>query len=159
MNLVMELFVCAYEAEEKILYHHFQVDITHHQNDPNAILAQALLENGVDFEHTAFYIHSTSWRYEDGNTILTYLVWVPAWVIADVPFEVIIPRMVEFSRRSGLICPVRKKKTPEDVLVHGLRYLRFLLFECQDPQATRAIKASEALKLFKSLPPELSGRI
>lgn len=159
MQLVMELFACAYEAKEKIRYHHFQVDISHLQNDPDVILAQALIENGIDFKHNACYAHSTSWRYESGDTILTYLVWVPGWIIEDVSSEVMIPRMVEYSRCTGLILQRSEKTSLEHVLVHGLRHLRFLLFECQDPEVLKAIDAAEAVALFKSLPPEESGRI
>jgi len=159
MNLVMELFACAYEAQEKIRYHHFQVDITHSESDPDFILAQALLENGIDFKKNACFGCSTSWRYEAGQTILTYLVWVPAWVIAEVPNEVIVPRMTEFSRYSGLLASRREKNMLEYALIHGLRHLRFLLFECQDPALTRTIVAAEAVHLFKSLPPEAGGRI
>ncbi len=155
----MELFVCAYQAEEKILYHHFQVDITHRESDPDAILAQALAENGIDHEHAACYVHSTSWRYDAGSTILTYLVWVPAWIVADVQNEVIIPRMMAFNRRTGIQSVYLERMSPQDVLIHGLRYLRFLLFECKDQKVLRAIDAANATRLFRSLPPELAGRI
>ena len=159
MKIIMELFVCAFEAEEKILYHHFQVDITHRESDPDAVLAQALAENGIDLEQAACYVHSTSWRYDAGSTILTYLAWVPAWVITDVPNEVIIPRMVEYSRTTGIESACSRKPTLQDVLIHGLRYFRFLLFECKDPRVSKAVHAANAIRFFRSLPPELAGRI
>ncbi len=75
MQLILEAFIWTLESEDAIRYHRLQVDITQSVLDPDIVLNDQLNRLGLIEPMAARYIHSTSWRYEVGRTLLTYLVW------------------------------------------------------------------------------------
>lgn len=82
MKLVLDLFLCVRQDKDAVCFHHCQTDITASRTDPDAILRMELARLGLVNGHGARYAHSTSWRCEDGRTLLTYLVWVVLFLLA-----------------------------------------------------------------------------
>jgi hypothetical protein len=127
MKLILEIFVCACEKAGIIRYANFNYDITDRKCDPDIILSEELTRIGIRPNETCHYAHSTSWRYETGKTVLTYLVWSTLDQLALFHTHILAPDI------SGLPCAAdRLKPRPAEineasVLSHGLRHLRFLI--------------------------------
>lgn len=80
-------------------------------------------------------VHSTSWRYEDGGGVLTYVVVVdsPADMTPALKDEAVVP--VALARGEALEPP--RTITSDQVLEHTIRHLAWLVRE--DPAARDAL--------------------
>ena len=106
-------------------------------SEPHAEVELALTSNGVNLSDVPL-LHSTSWRTDHPHIVLTYLAVVrkPGWVRENWPqAEPISPRL---PGAVGKPLPHGAAEPPQvrdvDVLLHGIRHLRFLL----DNDATSA---------------------
>jgi hypothetical protein len=159
VQLIMELFLWALQSEETIRYHHLQTDITASQQDPDAIMNDQLERLGLINGKGARYAHSTSWRYQVGRTLLTYLVWVDGQAFGQLPTRRLSIPAVTCSQSLGPLCPRPESLCEEQVLVHGLRHLRYLVFDRKDALAVKTLKNPDARNLLHCLEPAPSGRI
>lgn len=94
-------------------------------------------------------VHSTSWRYEDGLIVLTYVVVVdPPQLLPPHSLELIPVKRSDLARGSAM-APA-ETITVDAVLEHGLRHLAWLIRD--DPAIATALAAwSDVLKDY---PPE-----
>jgi hypothetical protein len=94
-----------------------------------------------------------------GRTILTYLVWVSIEVLSALPCCVLMVDSVVCPEASGPLTPRPRQIRLEQVLVHGLRHLRYLACERQEPLINHALVSTNAIAFIRRLPPSLAGRI
>lgn len=92
-------------------------------------------------------LHSTSWRYDDGRVVLTFLAVIPPEAARGLP-SVPVPR-VDLARGSAHEAPA--DITWPAVLEHGLRHLAWL---AQDDDAVAAALEPAWLDLLAEYVPE-----
>jgi hypothetical protein len=89
-----------------------------------------LCEHGVRAEDVAV-IHATSWRPDGPAIVLTYMVVVKAGAYARETWPHAVPVTAALAKAVGKPPPHAAAEVPVprvvDVLLHGLRHLRFLL--------------------------------
>jgi hypothetical protein len=88
-------------------------------------------------------VHSTSWRYDDGLLILTYLGYSDALPVGDLP----------------LLLPLDAPVTGAGVSVVAAHAVRHLAFLTRQDAVLRARLAPEAISYLDRCDPELAGRI
>lgn len=159
MKLVLELFLCARHGKDGICFHHRQTDISGSRTDPDILMRAELTRLGLVNGHSARYAHSTSWRYEEGRTLLTYLVWVDPGVLQGLQTSrlPLIPSDAPLS--SGPLAPRPDMLCKKDVLMHALRHLRYLIVEKKDAWAVETVGGRATFDLLYRLEPALAGRI
>jgi hypothetical protein len=77
MKTILEIYFWSMRSDEAIYFFRYWKDITALQCDPDEVLKEMLKKFKVCREQSQGYAHSTSWRYEAGQILLTYLVWCP----------------------------------------------------------------------------------
>ena len=147
------------EGEDAVRFHHLQHNITDSGSDPDCLMKEQLFRLGLLNGKCARYAHGTSWRYEAGQTVLTYLVWVDFKSLDCLPTSVLSISNVACSKSASTLSPRPEKICVDQVLVHGLRHLRYLMFDCGDQVIGDAIKDQTTLHLLSALAPALAGRI
>ncbi len=159
MIVILELFICAIEREDVVRFHHLQHNISDTVNDPDCLMREQLFRLGLLNGSYAQYAHGTSWRYEAGQTVLTYLVLVDLKSLDCLPTQVLSISNVICSKSKDTLSPRPEKLGVDQVLVHGLRHFRYLMFDCGDQVIANAIKDQPTLHLFSLLAPAPAGRI
>jgi hypothetical protein len=159
VKLVLELFLCGRQDKDAVCFHHCQTDITGRQADPDSIMRVELARLGLVNGHSARYAHSTSWRYEDGRTLLTYLVWVDPGVLQGLRTSRLSLVAAGAPRSSGPLAPRPDKLCNNDVLMHALRHLRYLIIEKKEAWIAETVGGRATCDLLFRLEPALAGRI
>ena len=115
------------------------------RGDPNARVRAWMRKHQPDVPDRRLVIHSTSWRYERGHFIVTYLAFSD-----DFIFE---GRRVPIRR-----LPSAKKgsRSRLGVLSHALRHLAFLAAE--DPRPYRRALDPDTRRTLAKLEPAVAGR-
>jgi len=105
-------------------------------NEPHAELEYILSEHGV--LQDAMLLHSTSWRVEGPSVILTYIAAITVHDLIRAAWPGAAPINLELAEVVGKPIPHTAIDAPTprhiDVLLHGLRHIRFL----QDTDSTNA---------------------
>jgi hypothetical protein len=159
VRLVLELFLCARHDKDAVNFHHCQTDITGSHADPDTIMQVELGRLGLVNGHSARFAHSTSWRYEEGRTLLTYLVWVDAGVLQGLRTSRLSLVPTDTPRSSGPLAPRPDTLCKNDVLMHALRHLRYLVVEKKDARIAETVGGRATCDLLFRLKPALAGRI
>ena len=159
VKLVLELFLCARQDKEAVCFHHCQTDITGSRSDPDTLMRAELIRLGLINGHAARYAHSTSWRYEAGRTLLTYLVWVRQGALQGLRTSQLLLAAREEPESSGPLAPRPAALCREDVLMHALRHLRYLIVERRDAWVAEAVGDPATCDMLCRLEPALAGRI
>ena len=158
MRLILEIFVCACDKGGIIRYTKFECDITDRKCDPDIILSEKLTETGFRPNDTCRYAHSTSWRYEAGKTVLTYLVWSTVDQLGLFPTNVLPQDKATIPSAADRLKPKPVEINETSVLSHGLRHFRFLMDQKEaailDANFTDDIEATVG-----RLEPAVAGRI
>ena len=89
-------------------------------------------------------VHSTSWRYEHGDLLLTYLAYSDELPFDELPQ--VLPRETQ-AVGAGIA----------SVVAHAIRHLAFLAG--QEPEKYGRAITSETLAHLRRLEPEVAGRI
>lgn len=158
MKLFLEMFLWALEKAETVRFFHLQTDITESQKDPDALMKNQLEQFGMINGKGARYAHSTSWRYENGRTLLTYLVWVDGHKLENLPSRRLFIPSVACPTSRGPLSPRPESICEAHVLVHGLRHLRYLALDREDAVAAKLLECRQTRGLLLSIEPALSGR-
>lgn len=158
MELILEIFVCACEQNQKIRYVTFQHDITDRRCDPSMILAEELSKIGLDPDDTCHYAHSTSWRYDSGRTVITYLVWSTLHHLSLFETRALTPDTHESADSGDCLKPRCVEINETSVLAHGLRHFRYLIDQ-KGPAIFDNGFPEDILSTIGRLEPALAGRI
>jgi hypothetical protein len=146
------------KRQDRPFFPYTHTDITDSLQDPDAVMKDQLEQLGMINGKGARYAHSTSWRHEDGRTLLTYLVWVDAYKLENLPSKrLFIPSVVCPTSR-GPLSPRPESISEAHVLVHGLRHLRYLALDQKDVVAAKMLECPKTYSLLHSLKPAPSGR-
>ena len=159
MKLILELFLWAKENEDIVRYHHAQKDITQSSHDPDTLVIAYLDGLGMSGGAGARFAHSTSWRYDGGRTLLSYLVWVDVPALAALPTRCLTISTVKSPSSCSPLAPRPESLDEEQVLIHGLRHLRYLVFDRQDATAVGTFTDPETCRMIQALAPAAAGRI
>jgi hypothetical protein len=159
VRVILEVFVCAAESDEKVRYCRLQTEMTYRHCDPDDIVCEALSDIGLQPDQSGCCAHSTSWRYDSGQTLLTYLVWVPLRDMSALDTRVLELSRVTYPAAEGPLKPRPRDIREEHVLVHGLRHLRFLVENQPACVNTRVIAAAEVFNVLQRMPPAVAGRL
>lgn len=131
----------------------------------DAVMADASVHGEVELllyregiEHGAALLHSTSWRADGTSVVLTYMAVVSVRGLVRVRFPAALPITLDVARAVGKPPGHAANEVPEpryiDVLMHGLRHLRFL----QNTDATsRAAMGAHWRRELWSFKPALAG--
>lgn len=158
MKLFLEMFLWALENAGTVRFFHLQTDITESRRDPDTVMKDQLEQLGMINGNGARYAHSTSWRYEDGRTLLTYLVWVDGHQLENLPSKQLFIPSVACPASRGPLSPRPDSICEAHVLVHGLRHLRCLALDQEDGVAAKLLECRRTYSLLHALEPALSGR-
>jgi hypothetical protein len=158
MKLFLEMFLWALEKTETVRFFHLLTDITESQKDPDAVMKDQMEQLGMINGGGAQYAHSTSWRYEEGRTLLTYLVWVDGHLLGNLPSKQLFIPSVACPTSRGPLSPRPESICEAQVLVHGLRHLRYLALDQKDVVAAKLLECRQTCGLLHSLEPAPSGR-
>lgn len=160
MDVILELFICANTPQGGLRYHRLCRDITVVPTDPDDILSEMLDRLGIYAKSYGVVAHSTSWRYETGKTLLTYLVWINPSVLDELPTRQLSSEALTSNAiAAGPLSPRPREIDEVQVLAHGLGHLRYLFSEKREPFVCEAIAACGAVEMIHRIPPMLSGRL
>jgi hypothetical protein len=169
MRTTLELFLCATPGSGVVWYHRLAWDITGSKEDPDRLvagrLADLLLADGVtapggdDLNSKSCCAHSTSWRFDQGALVLTYMLLAPATLLASLPAHCLLPGEVEPARAAAPLAPRPEVIRVEQVVVHGLGHLRYLAEERGEPFVSAAARDNELLPVLALFPPVIAGRL
>lgn len=150
MDIAVEIF-CIRLVAHTIFYLKHARDITFADADPDSFVADVLV--GMNC-----VAHSTSWRYEAGSIILTYLAYsddlnLKGGCVKNIPFD---------SRKFHGPFPSEKSGaqilTEEDVILHGMRHIAFLVRTDTSFAWQKALNP-EILEKLKEIPIDVAGRL
>ena len=159
MKTILELYLWSVDADKTIRFFRYQRDITALMDDPDDVLKEVLAQLDICGDKPIGYAHSTSWRYDAGCVLLTYLVWCPYEIMAGLPARELLLNGVEDALPSDGLTPRPLKINEEQVVAHGLRHLRFLMVEKQDPLIDQVLCSYKAKRVLSLLKPAMAGRI
>ena len=132
----------------------FQVarfDLDRSRDDPDSAVRE-FVESRLADPDALRVVHSTSWRYERGRLVLSYLVY------SD---RLALPGRVRRARVTALPSPEEPARSAEDrdraVASHALRHLAFLASE--DPRRYAAKLLPETRRTLRKLRPAAAGRV
>ncbi len=100
MQTTLELYLCSNLEEDTVLYHRSCLDISQGLEDPDSLLPPMFFALGITTEEDGICAHSTSWRYDNGRILLTYLAWQPQVIV--------MWRNPKLSPKELAVMPVRK---------------------------------------------------
>lgn len=162
-KVVIELFQVTLVDDASIRYVRRSAALN--SRGPDAIVAE-LLRCCVDsprfFASVPTIVHSTSWRYEEGGTVvLTYLAYgenVNPSVLGRKDTQAIKANELPGIGTTDPDKPRPASLAHEDVLAHGLRHLALLARRKGGDKFVRLL-GERSRKFFSSIEPELAGQI
>jgi len=89
-------------------------------------------------------LHSTSWRFEEGHIVLSYLGYCDDFVAADLPLMFPLVRIQDLD------------DAPAAFAAHAMRHLAFLVRE--DPSKYDKRLRPDTITALMNVAPELAGR-
>ena len=116
------------------------------RGDPNTRVRAWMRRHRPDVADRRLVIHSTSWRYERGHFVLTYLVYSDDFDMEDARSE----------RLTRLPSASKGSRSRIGVLSHALRHLAFLVEE--DPRPYRRALDPATRRALAKLEPAVAGR-
>jgi hypothetical protein len=162
-KVIIELFQVVLLDKESLRYLRRSAPLE--GRSPDAVLAELQRGEGQAAGFLAgvpAIVHSTSWRYEDGSTIvLTYLAYAEELAASTSSHQNARTLLVKDLPGVGSTDPDRPRPPvlrQEDVLAHGLRHLA-LLARRKGGEKFVARLGERSRKFFGSIEPELAGEI
>lgn len=159
MKTTLEIFFCGFAGPDSVLYHRATRDISFSGQDPDRILKDVFQSLHIAGEKEEYCAHSTSWRYEEGEIILTYLSLVPLAVLQSVSTTWIQPSRVVPAVSAGPQAPRPALLKSVQVLIHGLGHLHYLTKKKSEPFLTKTVRKLNGLATLAVLDPTLAGRL
>lgn len=159
MRTLLELFLCGFVQQEGVLYHKTTKDITGSAQDPDAHLAEMLQVFRFSGGKDDCCAHSTSWRYDDGGIVLTYLTLVPMASLVRLPTTLVRPFAVKPTVAAGPLQPRPVNLLESQVVIHGLGHLHYLSHTRREPFMAKTAKNLRGLSLLASFAPTVAGRL
>ena len=128
-----------------------RLDLERSRRDPDASVRE-FADARLGEPDAVRVVHSTSWRYERGRIVLSYLVY------SD---RLAPPGKTRRARMDALPSPEEPARDARDrdraVASHALRHLAFLVAE--DPDKYRPKLSAETIRALRPLRPAAAGRV
>ncbi len=160
MNIKLEIFFTKLH-EDKIVYHRHTLDITNKKENPDDVILKLVSDetnetpNMIDDK---FVIHSTSWRYEHDEIVLTYIVYSDTVDFSNHLTKELLAKDFIIAKSENSKKPRPKEISEENVLSHAIRHLGFLIKTDERGKYVSAISA-ENIKMLEKAYPTLAGEI
>jgi hypothetical protein len=159
MKVHLECFIVKLAGETTFHYAGHTIDITDDGRNPDEIVLEMLTaETGlpnVCKEHC--FIHSTSWRYDNGNTIvLTYLIYSDRVVFHEGTVNMVSLNAVTIPTSDDPVRPRPAQIYEEQVVVHGIRHISHIV-KLEGQNVMRVLEP-HSIHLFKAIDSVLAGK-
>ncbi|MCX7770779.1 MAG: hypothetical protein N2202_06820 [Proteobacteria bacterium] len=138
----LEIFYVFFCCKKEISYLRELLSFEKLDNDPDGIVFKRV----KSMQMTPFFIHSTSWRYENNMIIVTYLVLTNDCKPCYNNYKKL--SFFEEAKSISLLKPRPESISLENVLYHGLRHIRMLI-EKQEFEELRMILQDKTDIFFK----------
>ena len=138
-------------AGRDLLFQVARFDLERSRRDPDTLVRE-FADARLGEPDALRVVHSTSWRYERGRVVLSYLVY------SD---RLVPPGRSRRARLDALPSPEEPAREARDrdraVASHALRHLAFLA--AQEPKEYRAKLSADTLRALRRLKPAAAGRV
>lgn len=158
MAVILEVFLTKI-VDENVFYKRVELDITQKSDNPDDLVILLVQKyNSALIEKNKIISHSTSWRHQEGSTIITYLVYSD-----EFDFEVndrvgTLPLgEINIIQSGDPAHPAPKNVSIESVISHGIRHLAFLT--TNNPSVYDATISPNTILRFKEIDAALAGKI
>ncbi|MCC7304462.1 hypothetical protein IT418_03575 [bacterium] len=158
MKVALEIFFIKLVGEE-VSYQKTITDISSTSLDPtiaiNEAISKTFLGGNVPIQDH-YIVHSTSWRFDEGTVILTYIVYSEKFQFPHkdtnvLPLSNLRIEPVRFQHGNTVIGEV-------NVISHAIRHLGFLVGHDSEGKYVQAT-SPETIEKLKKIYPVLAGRI
>lgn len=160
MNIKLEIFFTKL-LEDKIVYHKHIVNITGAQENPDDVILKLVGDETNETPNmigNKFVIHSTSWRYENNEIVLTYIVYSDSVDFSNHPTKELLTKDFIIAKSNDSKRPSPSIIKEENVLSHAIRHLGFLIKTDEREKYVSAI-SSENIQMLEKAYPALAGKI
>lgn len=146
---------------EIIKYYRGISDITETNEDPDHVVMQVALKEmhgNTNLLPEHFVIHSTSWRFERGGIVLTYIVYSESFGFMNKPMKTLKLSDLEIAVGESIKKPRPAIIEEINVISHAIRHLSFLVQHDSEEKYAKAID-KESTALLKQVYTSLAGRV
>ena len=156
MKLKLEILISKIEGE-LILYDVYYVDITESEVNPDDTVLAELEKISLN-DYSNFIIHSTSWRFDEKDSIfITYLVLIPDDVLFKFGNSINLSK-VKNRNASESFRPSLENLQLEHVIKHAFQHLAFLITHRKDKVYQSKLNKNQ-INFLKSLHEDVAGEI
>lgn len=161
MKTILEIFYCKI-FESDIFYHKEEVDISKANINPDIVINDVIkdeLHKTPQIINDEFIIHSTSWRYDEPDTIiLTYLVYSDYLDFTGFETKSLPLSETQVVSNTNPKMPRPQIILEKNVISHGVRHLHWLLLHDKQSRLKHML-CLNSLKAFQKLGVDLAGEL
>ena len=160
MKVNLEIIVASLNGHASLRYLVSRHDISGNLIDPDHLIKDII--SNEEHNHPTIpwdqcIIHSTSWRYEeDQSLVLTYIVYSDYAVFRQDSGKILSLYGVHTPKNGSLTRPRPAHIVESHVVAHGIRHLSHLV---KRNSAMHKVLSSTSLEAFQALEGTLAGRI
>lgn len=157
MAIILEVFLTKI-VEENIFYKRIELDITQKSDNPDDLVILLVQKyNSTLIEKNKIISHSTSWRHQEGSTVITYIVYSDEFDFQGSDVGLLPLSEINIIHSGDPARPAPKDVPIESVISHGIRHLAFLV--TNNPSIYNSTLSSNTLLRFKEIDTALAGKI
>lgn len=159
MNTTLEVFLISCGKAQLVVYHRLEIPCEWDGANPDEQVTLKINKLGIDTTDNSAISHSTSWRFQDGRILLTYIVPLALHALADIPVSIVNLEKVICPESASAMSPHPTFIAYEHVLLHGLRHLNFLVYHHNNSMLASAMLRNGTLDLLRQLKPTVAGQL
>ncbi len=157
MAIILEVFLTKI-VEENIFYKRIELDITQKSDNPDDLVILLVQKyNSTLIEKNKIISHSTSWRHQEGSTVITYIVYSDEFDFQGSDVGLLPLSEINIIHSGDPARPAPKDVPIESVISHGIRHLAFLV--TNNSSIYNSTLSSNTLLRFKEIDTALAGKI
>lgn len=160
MKTILEIFYVRI-IRKNVHYQRKQANLSKRGQKPDAMIRSLIQEKrraeSGKVEEQEFVVHSTSWRYEQGKVILTYIAYSDELDFSKGKTKTIaMKKLRDITRNSRK--PRSKTELENKVVSHAMRHIAFLI-RTGDQENFKSVLTPETIKVFEKLWVSLAGKV
>lgn len=157
MAVILEVFLTKI-VDENIFYKRVELDITQKNDNPDDLVILLVQKyNSALIEKNKIISHSTSWRHQEGSTIITYIVYSDEFDFEGSDVDSLPLGEINIIQSGDPARPAPKSVPVVSVISHGIRHLAFLT--TNNPSVYNATLTPNTILRFKEIDTALAGKI
>ncbi|GAB4027807.1 MAG: hypothetical protein Fur0011_6640 [Candidatus Microgenomates bacterium] len=157
MTVILEVFLTKI-VDEKVFYKRVELDITQKSDNPDDLVILLVQKyNSALIEKNKIISHSTSWRHQEGSTIITYIVYSDEFDFEGSDVDSLPLSEINIIQSGDPVRPAPKNVSIESVISHGIRHLAFLT--TNNPSVYGVVLSQNTILRFKEIDAALAGKI